>query len=692
MPLFQSGQPQPFTGFAKGIDRDSPQNMIAENHYEDAVNMLLYSDGSGQHLASMKKDVLLDETITWPDGNLYWFQPFTYSSYSTTTGVLSFETHLLLLRSTGQFHRYDAGPPSTTTNVRRTNEAASQLTTHFVYDQWLVVLNGRDAPMKYGQHFRFDAQGHEAPYLFPLGSKPVSPIIPSVTGETITFTGTSAFVADASVPGGGARVSTHALLVGPDDQALITFTAARNFLAGPRPYGGTNFANTDFVQYQYFKTANDASPDVELRFYKTYPTVYRSYPLATPTTSATDWTLFSVVRTGTDTGGFVDADMATIAAVEFRNNDTVNNLYVDDLYFLYANAPPAAQVGTAHKDRIVLGGVPVAGTNDDPALSTLFYSLAAKPDEFPSTNTQVISGGAQSLSRTNRITALREYGDAVIVGGQNAIFFWTIGTDGVPSRSVVTTETGIDSPRAIIETPSGSLIFPWQRGYYLLRQTGRNYVSQKIAPLLRDIWLEEPWWTMGIRDENTKTIRFWFRESFDTDVADPALTTNGIVFDYVRSQDTGGAVWPAKMTQLADFASEAYVDGARETLYCRFNSPQIWRMHVDAGGTLEGSLTLPWLGVQTRDKTIRWIGMHVPYAATTPVRVFVRYANHPNGFSTAPFEEIAQLDEDPEDGTPAHIYFGRSSKYVQVKFQSQDYGFEIFPPLTLIESPRPIKD
>jgi hypothetical protein len=691
MPTWDQGEPQPFQSFGKGINRDDPPTVIPEGHYDDAQNMLLYSDSSGQHMASMKKDVLLDDAITWPTGNLYWFAPFTYSTYVASTGVLSFETHLLMLRSTGQFHRYDAGDPGTTTNVRRTSGGlgASQLTTHFVYDQWLVILNGRDAPMKYGQHFRFDGQGHETPYLFPLGSKPVSPLDPSITGETVTLGGASAYVADASVPGGGARVGTHALSVAASATVRIHFSATRDFRAGPRPYGGTNFANTDFFQFQYYKAADAGG--ITVRFYKTYNTVYRTYTSTTSTTGA--WTLESLARTGTDTGGFVDADMATITDIEIISSDAANATYIDDMYFLYANAPPAGQVGTAHKDRIVLGGVPTAGVNDDPALSTLFWTEVEKPDEFPSSNTQIIAGGSQSLSRTNRIAVLREYGDAVIVGTQNSIFAWTIGTDGVPSRSVITTETGIDSPRAISETPSGSLIFPWQRGFYILRQTGRNYVSQKIQPLLQDIWLEEPWWTIGVRDELTKTIRFWFRERFDVADDDPTATTNGIVFDYVRAQDSGAAVWPSRMTQLVDYATEAYVDGVREVLYCRFSSQQVWRLHVQEGGTLESSVTLPWLGTQGRDKLTRWTGINVPYAATADVRVFARYANNPGEFANAEFEELQHLGQNPDIRDPAHVPFGRSAKYIQIKFQAQEYGFELYPPLTLIAAPRPaLKD
>lgn len=689
MSLWMQGEPQPVGSFAKGIDKDSPRTMLPDGHYDDAENMLLYSSSSGQHLSTMKTDELLDSTVTWPTGNLYWFAPFTYSTYNATTGVLAFQTHLLMLRSTGQYHIYNASTQATT-NVRRTATSlgASQLTNHFIYDQWIVTLNGRDSPWKYGQHFLWDSQGESTPYLFPLGSKPVTPLVPSITGETVTLGGTSAFVADASAPGGGARVGSHCLKVGTSATVRITFTRARDFRAGPKPYGGTNFSNTDFFQFQYYKSADAGG--ITVRFYKTYNTVYRTYTSTTSTTGA--WTLESLARTGADTGGFTDADMAAITDIEIISSDAANDTYIDDMYFLYANAPPAALVGTAHKDRIVVGGAPVAGTLSDPALSTLFWTDASKPDEFPSTNTQVIAGGAQSLSRTNRISALREYGDAVMIGTQNCIFAWTVGTDGTASRSVITTETGIDSPRAISETPSGSLLFPWQHGLYILRQTGRNYVSQKIAPILKDIWLDEPWWTISAKDEVTKTIRIWFREKSDTATADPTATSNGIVFDYVRSQDSGGAVWPSRMTQLADYAVEAYVNGRREVLYCNFASPNVYRMGVTAGGTLQSSVSLPWMGTQTRDKLTRWTGISVAYSSSTPVRVFARYANHPEDFDNAEFEELQSLMAYPIISDPTHIPFGQSSRFVQIKLQAQESGFELFPPLTMIAAPRAQKE
>jgi len=674
------------SSFAKGIDRDSPRTLIAEGHYDDALNMLLTSDTSGQHPTTMQPDAELDAAITWTASNVRWFAPFTYATYNSTTGVLTYVTELLIHRADGNYYTYTSGAPGTETAVRRTGSNATDLNTHCVYDQWLVLFNGRDNPLKYGQHFRWDGQNYATPHLFPLGSKPISPLVSgTVAGETwVSHTGggSPGFIVDASLPV-PARVGTSALRVGTSGTSTVDFDPVRDFRAGPRPYGGTQFATTDFIQFKYLKAAT--ANQCVVRFY-TAPggggTLIGAHTLSSITADGT-WHQASIARAA-DT-----ANWATVASMVITNDDATNVIYIDDIYFLYADAPPAAQVGCAHKDRIILGGVPVAGSNSDPALSTLFYSPASKPDEFPSTNTQVMSGGAQSLSRTNRITAVREYGDAVIVGMQNTVLAWTVGTDGTPTRSVVSTENGIDSPLALVETPSGSLLFPWQRGIYMLRQTGRNYVSEKVAPLLRDIWLEEPQWTVGIRDESTKTVRFWFRE---VDESDPTQTTNGIVFDYVRAQDIGDAVWPSRMGQLADYATEAYVDGVRETLYSVNDAADIWRMGAATSGAWLGTDTtayidLPWIGTQARDKVTKWIGISVPYKSTVAIQVHVRYANHPHAFDSASFEQRDSLAASPTIATLSNIIFGGTTKWVQVRLQAATYGFEIFPPISLIAAP-----
>lgn len=686
MTQFATLPAEPFLSFERGINRDAAVTLVDKGFYHDAKNMLLSSDTSARHPATCKIDAELDSEISWPTGDVVWFSPFTYSDYNSSEGVLSFNTHLLIHRSDGSFWRYD--PPAsgatsgTSTIVRRLSSDAAPLTNHFIYDQWLCVLNGRDAPLKYGQHFLWDGIRDTTPRLFPIGSKPVLALEPNQTGITETFTGSgNSWVADADAPGGGSRVGEFSLVVGASGSVSFDFSSPRDYLTGPRPYGGTNFAGTDHVAVQYHKLG--ATTGFFLRFHTNAGTDFFEIAINALTNDGA-WHTATALRssaavTGAPTWG-------TIRRVSVVNSDATNDVTIDDLYFLYANAPPAATVGTAHKDRIVLGGVPVAGTNNDPALSTLFYSPASKPDEFPSTNQQIISGGATSLARTNRITALREYGDAVIIGTQNAIFSWTIGTSGEPSRSVITTETGIDSPRAIVETPAGSLLFPWQRGFYILRQTGRAYVSEKIAPIMKDIWLEEPWWTLGVRDERTKTIRFWFREK-PSGSSSPTSTTTGVIFDYVRAQELGESVWTSTMTQLADFAVEAYVNGVRETLYNRFNSPDIFRMHVTEGGSLESSITFPWMSMATRDKVVKWQGVTVPYASTAIVRVFIRYANNPGEFESAQYEEVDSLPPSPNLSVQGRVNFGKTARWAQIKLQSQMYGFEIYPPVDFVAVP-----
>lgn len=696
MPYVATAPEEPITDFGKGIDLDAPRTAIPMGSYEDAENMLLYGDESGQHLASMKVDVELDEDATWPDGSVVWFAPFTYTSYDSTSGVLTSLTHLLLHKSDGAFYRYDAGAPGSFTLVRRFDTAA-QLTTHFVYDQWLVVMNGRDAPMKYGQHFLWDGQGETRPFLFPLGSKPISPLGPSITGETWN-TGASqgSFVNDSNAPGTGARVGTQCLKVLANKTMTVNFTAARNFTQGPRPYTGSDFTTSDYLQFQYAKDAT--AGNLVIRFGDSTMTNYFQFTHSSFTADS-DWhsTGTTHIRSSVATTGAPNWN--SISRIDFINQDPDNPVFLDDLYFLYAIAPPAALVGAAHKDRVVLGGVSAAGSAGDPAFSTLFYSTAAKPDEFPSDNTQIVSGGSASLARTNRIMVIREYGDSLIVGTQNAIFAWTVGTDGAPSRSTITTETGMDSPRACVETPSGSLLFPWQSSLYILRQTGREYASAKIAPLLRNIWAVEPWWTMGIKDEKTKTIRFWWREKLPDDAEDPSECNRGIVYDYVRSRVVGDAVWPSQMTQMADYAVEAYVNGVRETLYSHGADNHIHRMHVDEGGrsvvgdtdTLTYSVTFPWKSLENKDNAVKWIAMVVPYKSETDVKVQVRYAQNPSQFATALWQEVDPLPSTTTEGDKdehyGRVHLGGASRWAQVRLRSEGYGFEIYPPVVMKAMP-----
>jgi hypothetical protein len=677
VPSFTAAPEEPVESFERGIDLDSPRTAIKKGGYEDAQNMLLACESGGaQHLCTVRLDAELDSGITWPAGNVRWFAPYTFSTFSA--GTLTFSSHLVIARTDGSVHRYDTGSPGTTTLVRRGLSASQDYWTHATYDQWVLTFNGRDAPMKYGQHFLFADQNEARPFLFPLGSKPITPAGPAIALEAWTFGGASAFVADASVPGGGSRVHTSSLLVSPSQNAFNSWTSARNFLSGPQPYGGTDFAGTDFFVFQYFKSAT--AGNIRVRFGDDAGANYFEFTVSTITTGA--WTTAALLRSSATTTGAPNWN--SIKRVTVFNDDAVNNVHVDDFYMLYANAPAALQVACEHKGRVVGGGAPIAGSASSPALSTLFWSRANFPDEFPAANNQIMSGGFSSLAKTNQITAVREYQDSVIVGTPHTIFAWTVGTDGSPSKSVVTSELGIDAHRAIVETPAGSLLFTWQRGIYILRATGRGYASQKVASLLKSLWLEEPWWTVGAIDERTKTVRFWFREKTN---GNPTKTTKGLIFDYVRAQDLGEAVWPSTMTQLADYATSAYVNGLREVLYGRLDSNDIFRLHATSSGTLTSYVRLPWMSREGSDRLVKWMGLVVPYAATSPVTVRLRTASNPEQFEGATFSDILALPATPGVAEPARVLFGSTARWVQVEFRATAFGFEVFPPVEMIAVP-----
>lgn len=751
--------------FERGIDRESPRTNVKSGGYEDAVNMLLQSATTGgKHPTTLNLDVPLDPLVVWPAGSPTWAAPFTYSTYNPTTFTLSYLTTLLVHRDTGQIHRYDAGAPGTVTNARRGFQGANRRVVPFVYDEWLCVADGRNAPMKYGQHFLWSGQLEGAPYMFPLGARPITPMDGAFVTESWVHTGGNAFVADASVPQ-GARVGAAALKLVPGGTStlawnyftaplpaafatttspatislgskpfnltvvtdatylgrtirliattntsasltgIITAVGATTtvnvtsttgagtyanwsaYLAGtidfttpPKPYGGSNMAsvNTNYLLASFVGDSQTLfTGSITIRFQKDASN-YFQFTFGPAVSNGAWGTLPALISTATSVGA---PDWTTVNSIKITS-DTTNAFYMDDFYFLYSDAPPAFAVATSHKGRIVAGGSPVGSTPGEPFLSRLVYSNAGNPDNFPSANVQAMSGGFDSLAETNRITAVHEYQDSVIVGMPSAIFAWTIGDSGAPAKSTISTEHGIDSHRGVCETPNGSLLFPWQRGIYILRSTGRQYVGAKIQPFLEKVALDDPDWTMALIDEGTKTARFWFRTGTGA-----TGVSQGIIFDYVRSQESAEAVWPSTMSQMADWAVPAIINGRRVTLTCRNGDPQIYVLGQGTTGTLPSSLTLPWMATTGSDHVTKWMGCTVAYAASAPVNVSVRYANNPGEFDGAAFSFRRTLPANPTMQESGAILFGGTTRWVQVRFDASAVGFEIFPPVHMIPVP-----
>jgi hypothetical protein len=670
---------EPFISFERGIDREDPRTAIVKGGYDNASNIILWNlTQGGTHPVALKAEQKLDSLITWSSGNTIFFEPFTFNTYVKPT--LTFLTHILMADDTGAAWRYDTGSPGTQTIVRRGFETTNKYWTPMVYDNWLLTFNGIDAPMKYGQHF-LTSNVEARPFLFPLGSKPVTPCGAAIANETWTFTGgTSGFVNDASVPGGGSRVHTQSVKLDASGTAKNVFTA-KNLNAGPDPYGGTPFGLTvDFVNFQVFKAAGGAA-NLLIDFQTTDGTDY--FRFTQSVSSSASWQQFSLQLNSSATVGAPNWN--NITSVKFTSSDGVNVVYVDDLYLLYGNAPPALQVATLHKTRVVGGGAPTNGSTVS-ALGTLFWSRAGFPDEYPAANNTPVPAGVHGLSKANKINALKEFSGSVVIGTPHALSSFTLDAAGNPVIGMITNEHGCDSHRGMVETPNGALVFPWQRDFFVIRSTWRSYGSHKIATLLSNMALSEPHpnFTIGVWDEATKTIRFWFREG-----SSPTATTNGVVLDYVRAQELGEGVWPSTMTQLADYVTPAYVSGARLVLYSRNNGPNIYQMEQLTTGSLTSSIELPWVSRVGSDKLVKWLGLIVPYASTNGVDVFIRYASHPDQFQTASYgTKIQTLPATPGFSEQARVLFGQVSRWCQVKFQTTTpAGMEIFPPIELIAVP-----
>jgi hypothetical protein len=213
-------------------------------------------------------------------------------------------------------------------------------------------------------------------------------------------------------------------------------------------------------------------------------------------------------------------------------------------------------------------------------------------------------------------------------------------------------------------------------------------ISEKVRTIIDKLWLAEPWWTIMVRDENTKTIRLWWREyDSELDTSTPDTTNQGLIYDYIRSQSEGKAVWPSRTDHFADYAVEAYVDGERRLLYSKFNDADIWISGYTDDGPQLSYVVLPWKAQEAKDYLAKWAALQVPYRANANVRVFARWADGPHLFDNAQWEELEGLAPNPSYPAQGRVVIGRPSRWVQLKLQSHTSGFELYPPLNYLASP-----
>lgn len=167
----------------------------------------------------------------------------------------------------------------------------------------------------------------------------------------------------------------------------------------------------------------------------------------------------------------------------------------------------------------------------------------------------------------------------------------------------------------------------------------------------------------------------------------------GLIYDYTLD------AWVSKYTGLEmGYLTRAIVNGNREILACNQQNGFIYRL--DVGTTFDGTeitsnVTLPWIQAKTEDgiaNVVRWINgqFYLKNAfGTGNVMVYAAFADDPTEFDGATFTSFGTINTSSMDSDKGFITFGRTSRWMQVKFESTSGGFELQVPVIIGFNPTP---
>ena len=312
-------------------------------------------------------------------------------------------------------------------------------------------------------------------------------------------------------------------------------------------------------------------------------------------------------------------------------------------------------------------------------------------DDFPTANFTRVTAGGYSLEQGDRITALHVYSSVVIIGKPRSIH----ALSGAPSSitvDVVTAETGIDGHNSVVESPY-ALLYVYGNAVQAFRLTGRESVSQKIAPMLMttnqggigpglDVGNAQA--HCAIRHDETHTIRFSFREIGQT------TNTLQVVYDWVRN------AWTSELLYAVRDYHHAITSSTREIHVAQYDG---FIRRADVGTTFDGTaiasrLLLPWVAgprktPQDLPAMVRWLGGIVLLDGNTNVIVEYRVADTPTeaggAFSTAEGSPLSASAPDAEKG---FVGFGNAvGRFIQVRLRTTSGAMEIHPPVYLYYLP-----
>jgi hypothetical protein len=353
-------------------------------------------------------------------------------------------------------------------------------------------------------------------------------------------------------------------------------------------------------------------------------------------------------------------------------------LIFDDLVLAYNNSPAPAQIVAVYNGSALLGDQPGDRVK-------VQFSEVGQINYFLPQNFFRATGGTQSLEDPDRVSALKIYAGIVIVGKPNSIFSLT-GAPGQFTLSPFSTEIGIDSHRGVLESPRG-VFFPHANSILALRLTSKDILSQNIVGTLGNLDATQADQITGIRDDQTHTLRWSFRQS--------GKTTNDlqIWYDYYAN------CWLPPVTAYVARSFFPLIQGTHRRI-CVIG----YDFTIRVCDTLDNQGNASILGLSPMSSRLRlpyrmrppqkpndpplsthWVGF-TGYlrgsAGGTSVDVWFRAADHPFFLDTKAFTKAGTLKTNPTSDVETFVDFGRGvvARYVQVELRSAAGQFELLTP------------
>lgn len=648
MSLLSGAEVMVIDDLSKGLDAYGDVTTTEKGCYPEADNMVL----TRRNPATIN-GLTKDSTTAAPNS-----ETIIYAVDFTLVGG---SLEHLVYTSGGTWYRLAS---DTYTQLRTGLTASPTYITHAPHRGRMFLANGTDA-----------IQGYDGTTMIPVGAKLASNMANTPTPAG-TWTGGTNDTTNVR-EGTQARQITR---VGAGTTTLtLTYTTAQNFLTGPQS-GDPDFdaaASGDTLRAQVFVTSGAANiTSIDFRFL----TSGGNYRNLSATTFAAGWNAVSVTRAAATSAGAPNwASIASVEILLITSGDA--DVTVDDVLFQYGTNPvPVGNIVVIYNNFLLVG-------DQSADRLRVNYSSVTQVDDFPTANFTRITAGGYSLELADRITAMHVYSSVVVIGKPRSIHSLS-GAPGSVSVDVITAETGIDGHNSVVEGPN-ALLYVYGNAIKTLRLTGRDDLSQRIAPMLMTtnhggigpgLDVSNGQLHTAIRHDETHTIRFSFRE------VSQSTNTLQLVYDWVRNAWTSELLYAVRQYHHS-------LSGSTREIHCVQYDGYIRR--VDAGTDFDGTaitsrLLLPWVAgprKQPQDipAVVRWLGMTALVDGTASVVVEYRVADTPSetggSFSTA---EGSPLDADTPDAEKGFVGFGNAvGRFLQVRLRTTSLAMEVHPPIYL---------